>query len=92
MNQREYRLENGLCVNCGEPADANKTRCWRCLQIECVKAKARYENLTPEEKQIRYAREQAWRKMHPKNVAVYKNKQTEYNKRYNERRKKAYEL
>lgn len=87
MNKRElyhYRRENGLCVNCGEPAVEGKTRCVSCAQFECAKAKSRYASLTPQEKHMRYLREMRWRKRNPEKVAIYKSRQTQYNKRYKE--------
>ncbi len=43
---REYRKENHLCVVCGEEAAATMTKCWRCYQIEIVKARAKYDSVT----------------------------------------------
>ena len=45
----EYRKANRLCVVCGEDAADGLTKCWRCYQIEVVRARAKYEGTTKQE-------------------------------------------
>ena len=82
-----YRINNHLCVNCGEKTDTGKTRCLRCAQIACAK-----ERLRREEKIAMYGDDyrrakneymKRWREENPDKVAVYKSRKQEYNKRYN---------
>ncbi len=49
----EYRKANRLCVACGEDAAAGLTKCWRCYQIDVVRARVKYEGTTKSEKRGR---------------------------------------
>ena len=88
MNKyQQYRKDNGLCLDCGEMAAKGKTRCIRCLQIIAAKQKMREHQkreADPEgyrEAKNRYRRN--WEEKNPDKVAVYRQRKSEYNKRYN---------
>lgn len=85
MNKyQKYRFENGLCLDCSERAVPGKTRCYRCLQIIAVKAKMRYQERMndPEYRNKQREYQKKWKEDHPENMAVYKSRRSEYNRRY----------
>ena len=81
----QYRKENGLCTSCGDRAEPGKSRCIGCAQIEAVKNRMRYENLSQEAKREKRAYQKEYRKNHP----VDKDKRSEYNRRYREKNPKS---
>lgn len=52
-NNRKYyqkRKAAGLCVECGQPADKDRTRCAACREKARVKANQRYRDMTKAER------------------------------------------
>lgn len=82
----KYRRQNHLCVNCGERADGNKSRCIRCAQIETVKAHIRREEKIKmygdDYRRAKNEYMKKWKKKNPEKVAVYKSRKGEYNRNY----------
>lgn len=87
MNKYQIaKREKGICLTCDEPAVPGKTRCKRCLEITAVKQKMYYQNKIKNDplylkKRREYIKQ--WEKKNPDKVAVYKERRTEYNRRYN---------
>jgi len=71
-----YRAE-GLCVNCGKPAEDGKCRCAECRIKNSAKQKKAYQNLSDERKEACYSRQQSWRKDNPERVEEYKKRRRE---------------
>lgn len=71
-----YRAE-GLCVNCGKPAEDGKCRCAECRIKNSAKQKKAYQNLSDEQKEACYSRQQNWRKDNPERVEEYKKRRRE---------------
>lgn len=72
-----YFKMNGLCVNCGEPAQKGKTRCIRCAQIDAAKQKIREESYSEERKEELRIYRRDYIRRHPE-------KNREYQRRYRE--------
>ena len=90
MNNRElylYRKANGLCWGCGEIAEPGKTRCLRCAQIATAKEKMRREEniklYGDDYRQAKREYQKSWAMKNPEKVAVYKDRKSEYNRKYN---------
>lgn len=80
----QYKKQNGICVNCDNPAVAGKTRCAVCAKIDSIKNKMRYAELTQEEKAKKSEYLKKWWNEHPDKVTVYRSRKSEYNRRYRE--------
>ena len=78
----EYRKAHGLCVCCGGRAKAGRTRCEWCGKREAMNARERYSQMTGEQKKLKYESVRKWMNKHPDNVAIYKSRKHEYNRRY----------
>ena len=78
------RKAQGLCVTCGDPAQAGKTQCETCAKFQRIKQKMYRDALPYEEKQRQYMRVREWLAAHPERVAEYKRRKSEYNRKYRE--------
>lgn len=83
MTEYQYRLSMGLC-SCGEKVAPGRTLCYRCAQINAVKAKERYRHLTDEQKKAKteYMREYMKKPEQQKRV---KERGKYYQQRYHKR-------
>lgn len=81
---RQWKKENGYCLDCDEKAVVGKTRCYRCLQIIAVKQKIRYKEQSKDPAYIEKRREyqKKWQEKNPEKMAVYKSRKPMYNRRY----------
>lgn len=79
------RREKGLCVRCGLPAADGRTRCGACAEAENRRMRRHYHSMSAEKRQERNAYIKAWLADHPENVAVYKSRKREYNRRYEDK-------
>lgn len=78
----DYRRANHLCIECGERAKDGCTRCIGCLQYQAAMSKLRRARYTDEDKKAAYEYHKKWLADHPDNVKAYKNRKSEYNRRY----------
>lgn len=87
-----YRRDNRLCVICGKTLlSTEKTRCEECAAFLRAKQNEYYKNLPIEEKVRKIRKHKEYLENHPEKVALYKSRQSEYNRRYREKEKTRYE-
>ena len=86
MNKYQIaKKEKGICINCDSPAVPRRSRCQQCLDFVAAKQRIKYQTQKNDPEYVKRRREymRIWREKNPEKVAVYKTRQTEYNKRYN---------
>jgi len=86
MNKYQIaKREKGLCLTCDDPAVPGKSRCKKCLELAKVKQRMYYQNKVENDPEFLKKRNEyfkQWCKKNPDKVAVYKERKSEYNRRY----------